>query len=99
MMTRLPLRHVTPDTDTPLYRLFLFFEVEKQFKRYAPTHDTSTHVFKQLNQIFRFKLKRVKVELRSLLSVNKPLRVVLRATGSRFQILEMILNLKAQILS
>ena len=27
----------------------------KKKQRYAPTHDTSTHVFKQLNQIVRFK--------------------------------------------
>ena len=40
-----------------LYHLFLFFfEVEKKKpQRYAPTRDTSTHVFKQLNQIAKFK--------------------------------------------
>ena len=44
------------DTDTSLYRLlFLVFDVEKKSQRYAPTHDTSTHVFKQLNQIGLFK--------------------------------------------
>ena len=42
-------------TQYPLYHLFLFFEVEKKAQRYAPTHDPSTHVFKQLNQIVRFK--------------------------------------------
>ena len=39
---------------SPLYHFFLFFEVEKK-QRYAPTHYTSTHIFKQLNQIVRFK--------------------------------------------
>ena len=32
MITRTPLRYVTPDTDTLLYHLFLFFEVEKHPK-------------------------------------------------------------------
>ena len=50
-----PLRYVTPDTDTSLYHLFLFFEVEKKSQRYASTYGTSTHVFKQQNQIVRFK--------------------------------------------
>ena len=45
MITRLPFCYFTPDTDAPLYHLFLFFEVEKK-QRYAPTNDTSTHVFK-----------------------------------------------------
>ena len=52
------LRYVTPDIDPPLYHLFLIFEVVKKTKirqRYAPTHDTSTHVFRKLNQIVRFK--------------------------------------------
>ena len=50
-----PLHHVTPDTDTTstLYHSFLFFDVEKNM--YAPIHDTYAHVFKQLNQIVRFK--------------------------------------------
>ena len=55
MMTRPPLSYVTPDTHTPIYHLFLISEVEKESQRYAPTHDTSTHVFKQLNRIVRFK--------------------------------------------
>ena len=53
MITRPPLRYVTPDPDTPLYQLFIFFEVEKKYQRYAPTHDISTHVFKQLDEIFQ----------------------------------------------
>ena len=52
---RPPLRYLMPDTDISLYHLFLFFEVEKITQRYAPTHDKSTHVFKQLNQSVRFK--------------------------------------------
>ena len=55
MITRTPLRYVTSDTDASLYHLFLFFEVEKKPQRYLPTHDTSTHVFNQLNQIVKFK--------------------------------------------
>ena len=55
MTTKPTLCYVMPDTDTPLYHLFLFFEVEKKPQRYAPTYDTSTHVFKQLNQIVKFK--------------------------------------------
>ena len=43
VITRLPF---TPDKDALLYHLFLFFEVKKEKQRYAPTHDTSTHVFK-----------------------------------------------------
>ena len=56
MITRPPSRYVTSDIDTPplLYQLFLFFQVKKT-QRCALTHDTSTHVFKQLNQIVRFK--------------------------------------------
>ena len=30
---------------------------------YAPTHDASIHVFKQLNQSVRFKWKIIKIEL------------------------------------
>ena len=43
------LSALKPDTDNPptIYHLFLFFEAEKK--------DTSTHVFKQRNQIVRFK--------------------------------------------
>ena len=55
MITKAPLHYVTPDTGTPLYHLFLVFEVEKNPQRYAPTHKTSIHVFRQLNQIVRFK--------------------------------------------
>ena len=40
MITRAPLRYVTPETDTPLYHLFLFFEVEKKPK---DTHSPMTH--------------------------------------------------------
>ena len=44
-----------------LYLLLLFFEVEKkQTNKYAPTHDTSTHV----------SLKRIKIALESLFSMN-----------------------------
>ena len=54
----------------PLYHLFLFFEVEEEKQRYAPTHDTFTHVFKELNQIVRLKKKKKKIELESLFSMN-----------------------------
>ena len=52
-MITIPLRYGAPDTDY----LFLFFEIEKkqQQQRYAPNHDASSHVFKQLSQIVRFK--------------------------------------------
>ena len=46
---------LNPKADTHFYHLFLFFEVEKNSQGYEPTHDTSTHVFNQLNQIVRFK--------------------------------------------
>ena len=46
---------LNPKADTHFYHLFLFFEVEKNSQGYEPNHDTSTHVFKQLNQIVRFK--------------------------------------------
>ena len=39
VITRSPLRYVTPDTDTHLYYLFLFFEVEKN----KDTHPPMTH--------------------------------------------------------
>ena len=58
MISRPHLCYVNPATDNPFppsfYHSFLFFEVEKT-QRYVPTHDTSTHVFKQLNQIVTFK--------------------------------------------
>ena len=39
MITRTPLPYVTPDTDTILYHLFLFLEVEKNPKDDTPmTH-------------------------------------------------------------
>ena len=38
IITRPPLRYVTPDTDTPLYHLFLFFEVEKKDTQPPMTH-------------------------------------------------------------
>ena len=41
MIPRPPLRYVTPDTDTLLYNLFLFFEVEK--KNNKDTHPPMTH--------------------------------------------------------
>ena len=44
----------------------------KKKQRYTPTHDTSTHVFKQLNQIIRVFLK--KVELESIFPMNCLLR-------------------------
>lgn len=34
---------------------FSFLKLKKQKQRYAPTWDTSTHVFKKLKQIVRFK--------------------------------------------
>ena len=39
---------------TPFIIYFSFLKLKKP-QRYAPTHDTSIHVFKQLNQIARFK--------------------------------------------
>ena len=54
MITITPLRYVTPDTDTPFIIFFSFFEFEKNLKD-TPTHDSFTHVFKQPNQILRFK--------------------------------------------
>ena len=71
MITRPPLRYVTADTDTtlPLIILFLFFEVEEK-KDTHPPMTPSTHVFKQLNQIARFKWKIIKIKLESLFSVN-----------------------------
>ena len=44
-----PLGYVTPDTDTPLLSFFSLYLKFKKPQRYASTHDTSTHVFKQLN--------------------------------------------------
>ena len=75
MITRLPLRYVAPDTDTPpphppTFLIYFSFLKLKKPQRYAPNHDTSTHVFKQLNQIVRFKLNRIRVELESLFSIN-----------------------------
>ena len=45
MITISPLGYVTPDTDTPLYHLFLFLEIEKK-----DMHPPMTHVFTQINQ-------------------------------------------------
>ena len=39
---------------SPFYNLYLFLEAEKKTK-IRTIHDTSIHVFKQLNQIVRFK--------------------------------------------
>ena len=79
MIRRLPLRYVTLDTDPPpfvIYFSFLKLKKKKQKKtqRYGPTHYTSTHVFKQLNQIVRFKWKIIKLELESLFSMNYLIR-------------------------
>ena len=74
IITKSPFCYVTLDTDTDLYHLFLIFEAEKKkiyiYIYYAPTHDTSTCVFKQLNQIVRFKQKIIKIELESLFLMN-----------------------------
>ena len=40
IITRPPLCYVTPDSDTPLYQLFLLIEIEKKNK---DTHPTMTH--------------------------------------------------------
>ena len=69
MITKPFLRYVTPDTDTQFIIYFSFLKLKKK-QRYAPTNDTSTHVFKQLNQIVKFKQKRTKIELESLFSMN-----------------------------
>ena len=57
MITRPPLRYLTPDTDTPLYHLFLIFlfsKVEKKANiRTQPWH--IHRAFNQLNQIARFR--------------------------------------------
>ena len=54
MVTRHPLTYVTPVTNPPSpCIIYLSFLIKKQ--RYAPTHGTFTHVFKQLSQIVRFK--------------------------------------------
>ena len=45
-----------------------------QNQRYGPTHDTSTPVFKQLNQITSFKLKRRKVDLESIFLNQLPFK-------------------------
>ena len=42
-------------TQIPSFIISLSFLKLKKKQRYPPTHDTSTHVFKQLNQIVRFK--------------------------------------------
>ena len=60
MITRLPLllRYFTPDTDPPFIIYSLFLKLKKKIKiqqSYTPTHDTSTQVFQELNQIVRFK--------------------------------------------
>ena len=77
----------------PFYHLFLFFEAEKS-QRYAPTHNTSTHVFKQLNQIARFK-KKSKSRVRISILNEQPLREVLWAIASQFQALGMNLSLSS----
>ena len=56
MITRPPLRFAKPNTDPSFIIYFSFLKLRKKKKqRYARTRDTSTHVFKQLNQILRFK--------------------------------------------
>ena len=80
--TPLTLRHAWHRSHPPplLCYLFLFFEVEKKQtnkqkkQRYGPTHYTSTNVYKQLNQIIRFKWKIIKLELESLFSMNCHIR-------------------------
>ena len=64
------LSYVTLDSGTPLYYLFLILSWKKQ--GYAPTDNTFTRVFKQLNQIVRFKQKTIKIE--SLFSMNYLIR-------------------------
>ena len=67
MITRPPSRYVFPGTDiTPSSLISLVLKIRKK-TIHAPTHGTSTHVFKQLNQIVRFKWKIIKTELQSLL--------------------------------
>ena len=58
------------------YLLIIYFSFLKLKKkqRYAPTHDTSTHVFKRINQIARFKQKIIQIELQSLFSMNYLIR-------------------------
>ena len=68
----------------PLYHLFLFFEVEKTPSKIRTNHNTFTHVFKQLNEIVRFK-KRNKSRVRISIFNGQPLREVLWAIASRFQ--------------
>ena len=56
IITRPPLRYVMPDTDPPFIIYFSFLKLKKKNKqRCTPSHDTSTHVFKQLNPIVMFK--------------------------------------------
>ena len=48
-----PLRYIAPETDAPF--IISFLKLKKSSQRHAPTHGTSTHVFKPINQIVRFK--------------------------------------------
>ena len=54
MITRPLLRYVAPDTDIPFVVYFSILKFKK-LQSYAPTHDTSTHFFKELKHIVRFK--------------------------------------------
>ena len=81
MITRPPIRYITPDTDSSHYHLFLSFEVENKSQGYAPTHDIST-----INN---------KSRVRISIFNEQPLRVVLRTKASRFQVLGMNLNLSS----
>ena len=54
MITRLSLHYTVPDTDV-IYFFFFFLKLKKKKQRYASTYDSSTYVFKQLNQIARSK--------------------------------------------
>ena len=55
LITGTLLHYVTLLTQIPPF--IIYFSFLKLKKRYAPTNDTSTHAFKQLNQIVRFNRK------------------------------------------
>ena len=54
MITRPHLRYVKFDTDAPFIIYFSFLN-SKKTPKIRTLHNTSTHIFKQLNQIARFK--------------------------------------------
>ena len=55
LITEPLLHYFTLLTQIPPF--IIYFSFLKLKKRYAPTNDTSTHAFKQLNQIVRFNRK------------------------------------------